>query len=103
MEFSYGTGPQTPDHILHYCPAHNSLKYVPAGSPSSGGDVAVYVSGRNQLSLPTPYHSALVSISVLVALSTVVHSINSPNNGLISALLVLSTILRSLYESLPQP
>ena len=54
----------------------------------------------NRPSLPTPFYSVLVSISVFAALSTVFHSINSPNNsvfslcssGLISALLVLSTI-----------
>ena len=47
------------------------------------------------------FYSILVSISVLMALSTVFHSINSPDNspffslrysGLISALLVLSTL-----------
>ena len=53
---------------------------VPAGSPPRGGDVAVYVSDVNQLSLPTPFYSLLVSVSVFMALSTVLHSINSPNN-----------------------
>ena len=70
------------------------------GSPSSGGDVAVYVLDINQPSLPTPFYSVLVSVSVFMALSTVFHSMNSPDNsplshcssGLISALLVLSTI-----------
>ena len=57
---------------------------VPAGSPSRGGDVAVYVFDVNQPSLPTPIHSVLVSISVLMALSTVFHSINSPDNSLLS-------------------
>ena len=65
------------------------------------GDVAVYVFDVNQPSLPTPFHSVLVSISVFMAFSTVFHSINSPDNsplsyfvppGLISALLVLSII-----------
>ena len=73
---------------------------VPAGSLSSDGDVAVYVFDINQPSLPTPFCSALVSVSVLMALATVFHSINSPDNsafslcssGLVSALLVLSTI-----------
>ena len=71
-----------------------------AGLPSRGGDVKVYVSDRNQLSLPTPFHSVLVSFSVFMALSTVFHCINSPDNSpfsfcssdLISALLALSTI-----------
>ena len=61
------------------------------GSPSRGGDVAVYVCEINQLSLTTPFHSALVSISVFLALSNVFHSINSPDNSLLShsVLLVL--------------
>ena len=55
--------------------------HVPAGSPSRGGDAAVYVKDINQPSLPTPFHSVLVSISVFVALSTAFHSINSPDNS----------------------
>ena len=35
----------------------------------------------NELSLPTPFYSVLVSISVFIALSTVFHSINSPDNS----------------------
>ena len=31
--------------------------WVPAGSPSRGGNVAVYVYNVNQLSLPTPFYS----------------------------------------------
>ena len=54
---------------------------VSAGSPSRGGDVTVYVKDTNQLSLPTPFHSALVSISVSMALSSLFHSINSPDNS----------------------
>ena len=55
----------------------------------------------NPPSLPTPFYSVLVSVSVFTALSTVFHSINSPDDcpishsvlpGLVSALLVLSTI-----------
>ena len=52
---------------------------VPAGSSSRGEDVTVYVFYINQPSLPTP-HSVLVSISVFMSLSTVFHSINSPDN-----------------------
>ena len=37
---------------------------VPTGSPSRGGDVAVYVKDINQPSLPTPFYTVLVSISV---------------------------------------
>ena len=57
---------------------------IPSGSPSRGGDVAVYVFDINQPSLPTPFCSVLVSISVFMALSTVFHSINSPDNSLLS-------------------
>ena len=65
---------------------------IPSGSPSRGGDVPVYVYDINQPSLPTPFYSVLVSISVFMALSTVFHSINSPDNYPFShsLLLVLS-------------
>ena len=77
------------------------------GSPSRGGDVMVYVCDTNQPSWPTPFYSVFVSISVSMALSTVFHSINSPDNPLlshsvlpclISALLVLS-LVTSLRKS----
>ena len=57
------------------------------GSPSRGGDVAVHKS----TSLPIPFYSVLVSAFVLMALSTVFHSMNSPDNSLLShsGLLVL--------------
>ena len=54
------------------------------GSPSRGGDVAFYVFDINQPSLPTPFYSVLVSISVFMALSTAFHSINSPDNAPLS-------------------
>ena len=57
---------------------------VPAGSPLRGGAVVVYVKDKYQPSLPTPFHSVLVSLSVFMALSTVFHSINSPDNSLVS-------------------
>ena len=57
---------------------------VPTGTPSRGWDVAVYVFAINQPSLPTPFYSVLVSISVFMVLSTVFHSINSPNNSPLS-------------------
>ena len=56
------------------------LTRPPAGSPSRGGDVVVYVFDMNQPSLPTPFYSVLVSVSVFMTLSTVFHSINSPDN-----------------------
>ena len=57
---------------------------VPTGSTSRGGDVAVYVFDTNQRSLPTPFYSVLVSISVFMALSTVFHSIDSSDNSPLS-------------------
>ena len=54
---------------------------VPAGSPSSGGDVSVHVFDINQPSLPTPLYSVLGSMSAFTALSTVFPSINFPNNS----------------------
>ena len=57
---------------------------VPTGSPSRGGDVAVYVFDINQPSLPTLFYSVLVSISVFMALSTAFHSINPPDNSPLS-------------------
>ena len=57
---------------------------VPTGSPSRGGDVAVYVFDIYQPSLPAPLNSVLVSISVFMALSTVFHAINSPDGSPLS-------------------
>ena len=48
---------------------------VPTGSPSRGGDVAVYVLDLNQPSLPTPFYSVLECVSVFMDLSSVFHSI----------------------------
>ena len=73
---------------------------VPTDSPSHGGDVVVYVFDIHQPSFPLPFYSVIVSISVFMALSTVFHSINSPDDSpishsvlpVISALLVLSAL-----------
>ena len=46
----------------------DSSPTVPTGSPSRGGDVPVYVFDINQPSLPTPFHSVLVSVSVFIAI-----------------------------------
>ena len=78
------------------------------GSPSCGGDVMVYVFDINQPSLPTAFHSVIVFVSVVIALSTVFHSVNSPDNlrlshcssDLVSVLLVLSTIYLFMKVSL---
>ena len=74
----------------------NMLTYVSAGSPSRGGDVF----DINQPRYSTPFYSVLECDSVFMALSTLFHSINSPDNSplshcssrLISTLLVLSAI-----------
>ena len=78
----------------------NHLPAVPAGQPSRGGDVAVYIFDMNDSSLSTSFYSVLVSIPFFMTLSTVFHSIISPNNsafslcssGLISALLMCSLV-----------
>ena len=84
----------------------------PTGSPSRGGDIMVYVFDINQPSLPTPFNSVLVSISVsLMVLSAVFHSINSPDNSPLShsvhPVLFLPywsfKVHISFYESLLQP
>ena len=81
------------------------------GSPSRGGDaVVVVVKDINQPSLPTPFYSVLVSLSVFIALSTVFHSLNSPDDSLFSHSVLPALSLPhygpfnyiSLYESLPQ-
>ena len=56
----------------------------PTGSPSRGGDIMVYVFDINQPSLPTPFNSVLVSVSVFMALSTLFQSINSSDNSPLS-------------------
>ena len=96
--------------LLERCKHINCSVQVPAGSPSRGGDVAVQLFDINQPSLPSPFYSALVSVSVFMAISAVSHSINPPDNSLafsllsshrISALLVLSSVYISLHGSLP--
>ena len=81
---------------MYFVCSSPTLFNFPTGSPSRGEDVTVYVKDINQPSSPTPFYSVLVSLSVLKALSTVFHSINSPDNYLLSRsvlpVLVLSTI-----------
>ena len=69
---------------MHKCSGLVLFLRVPAGSTSRGGDVAACVFDINQPSLPTPFNSVLVSVSVFMALSTVFHSINSPDNSPLS-------------------
>ena len=64
--------------IMNKC---DTVNEVPAGSPSRGGELLFMSKDRNQPSLPTSFYSVLVSISVFIALSTVFHSINSPDNS----------------------
>ena len=47
---------------------------IPAGSALRGGDATVDV-------LPTPFYSVFLSTAVFMALSTVFHSTNSPDNS----------------------
>ena len=70
-----------------------------------------FMSNMNQPSLPTPFYSVLVSISVFVALSTAFHSITSSDNSLFSdAVLPVSSLpywsfqlyIYIVYESLLQ-
>ena len=79
---------------------------VPAGSPSRGGNVTVYAYDLIHPSFSIRFHSVLVSISVFMTLSSVFHSINSPDNSPFSHS-VLPVFGRfnyiSLFESLFQP
>ena len=84
------------------------LAHVTAGSPSRGGDVAVYVFEINQPSLSTPFYSVRVSVSVFMVLFNCISShkfsrqlsdFSLCSSYLISASFVLSTIYISVYES----
>ena len=57
------------------------------------GDVAVYVFDMNQPSLPAAFYFVLVSVSVFKALSAAFHSINSPDNSLLSRSVLLILFL----------
>ena len=88
-----------------------SLSEVPTDSPLRAGDVAVYVFDLSQPNLPTPFCSVLVSVFVFIALSTVFHSIYSPDNSSLSHPVLPALFLPywsfqpyiSLYERLLQP
>ena len=96
---------------MNECNHMLTCPFVHMGSPSRGGDVAACVFTISQPSLPTPFYSVLVSVSVFMALSVVCHSINSLDNSR----RFLTLFFRSyvcligpfnsipLYESLPQP
>ena len=85
------------------------LFLVSMSLPSRGWDVAVYVFDINQPGLPTPFYSILVSVSVFVALFNrssfhkffrQLPAFTLCSFGLISALLVLSTICLFMKVSL---
>ena len=77
----------------HCDPDHRYAVCVPACSSSRGGDVTVYVLDINLPSLPTPFYSVLVSVSVFMALSTEFRSINSPDNSPLSHFVLLVLFL----------
>ena len=66
-----------PKRVFSFLTSSSSSLAAPAGSPSCGKDDTVKVLDINQPSLPTPFYSAFVFISVFIGLSTVLHSINS--------------------------
>ena len=91
-----------------YLFAHFYLLFIPADSPSCGGDVTVYVSDIDQLRLPTLF--ILFLCLFLSSWPFQLYSINSSNNCLVShcsAGLFFCLIgpfgYVSLYESLSQP
>ena len=90
-------------------PEHYRIK-APAGSPSRGGNAAVYVLGINQPSLPTRFYSVLVSVSVFVRgpfnlisfhkSSRQLPAFSLCSSGLISAFLLLSAVCLFMKVSL---
>ena len=94
-----------------YEQSHALILLVPAGSPSHGGDVAVYVFNISQPSLPTPFYSVLVCFCLYGPLKCISFHIFSRqlsafsfcSSSLISALLVLSTIYFFVVDSLNGP
>ena len=65
---------------------------VPMGSPSHGGDVTVYVRHK-PTKLAHTFCSILVSVCVYLALLTVFHSMNSPDNSSLSHSVLLALFL----------
>ena len=61
----------------------SSFLVVPAGSPSRGRDATVCLR-RKPTKLAYSFYSVFESVSVVMALSTVFHSINSPDESPLS-------------------
>ena len=60
----------------------NLYSEVPTGSPSHGGDVVVFCQRHKPTQLAHSFfYSVYVSVSVFMALSTLFHSINSPDSS----------------------
>ena len=85
---------------------------IPPGTPQAHQHAVAmlwFMSDVNQTSLPTPFSSVLVPVSVFMALSTVFHLINSPDSCFLTVFfqsylcLIGPFICVSLYESLLQP
>ena len=73
-------------HSFQFCSCvciclYGPFNCISFNKSSRRGDVVAYVKDINQPSLPTPFCSVLVSVSVLMLLSTEFHSINSPYNS----------------------
>ena len=87
---------------------HDSVIAVPTGLHSRGGDAAFYVFDMNQPSLSSPFYSVLLSVSVFMALPTVISFHKFPRQLRYLTLFFWSYFCLgpfnyvSLYESLPQ-
>ena len=70
--------------ILFLCLLSFSQMVMPQVEVATMVGMSWFMSDINQPSLPTPFYSVLVFISVFMALSTVFHSINFPDNSSLS-------------------
>ena len=93
MIFTLSNLGSSPQNFLPYGTSDlfQAVVLVPAGSPSRGVDVTVFVSDINQPSLATPFRSVLVSVSVFMTLSIIFLPMNPFDNSPLShsVLLVL--------------
>ena len=83
------------DNIFLFGQVSWLVKNVPMGSASRGGDLGMYFFDINQPRLPIVFYSVLMSVflfvwlvffffSILIALSTVFHSIKTSDNSPLS-------------------